>query len=176
MKAFLNVFVIPYFFKILNDFKKQVPYHQILVLDIDNTIADTWPEIKYQGVIKSPRFSFFKKLRPFKKRIAFLINRYPTTPIVFLSNRNVVYYNTTRNWLIQNGFSNRNFRLILTLNVEDKLRYLKLLQNHYKKVIYFDDLSYNHEHGEVKYYQIVIDALAEMELEYWGLDQIQRIK
>jgi hypothetical protein len=176
MKKFLNIIIIPYFIQKVKKFYKQYPSPGILVLDIDNTIADTWPAIRDRGAEKWHHFSLFKKLRPFQERITFFISRYPASPIIFLSTRNIVYYKTTKRWLLQSGFNNRNFLLILTLKVEDKLKYLEILQNQYKKVIYCDDLSYNHEHGEVKYYQHVIDKVADMKLEYWGFTEINAIK
>jgi len=82
VKFFLNFFLIR-FFKILLHFflLKNKKYKRFLVLDIDNTICDTWPHL---DLYKSDRKLFYLSLPFFKNTLIYLKKKYNKCPIIFL--------------------------------------------------------------------------------------------
>jgi ribosome biogenesis SPOUT family RNA methylase Rps3 len=56
----------------------------------------------------------------------------------------------------------------------DKLFYLNsILQTH--RVIYYDDLSYNHENGKVLFYEKMIEEIKKMDIVYYDYDFIKKL-
>ena len=51
------------------------------------------------------------------------------------------------------------------------LKNSKSLNNNYP-LIYFDDLSYNHEHGEILYYEDVLTAVKKMPIQYISYNEL----
>lgn len=162
VKAIYNPFIKFYFSSKLKTFSKQIDSNQVLVLDIDNTISDTW---KYLHEIKNNR-KVFLNLPLLEGTCNYVKENYSHLPIIFLSNRNILDFNITKKWLDKHGFNAQKNLLILTNNPSDKLRYLKFLSNKFS-VVYFDDLSYNHENGKVLFYEKIIDKVKKMNLKYY---------
>jgi len=73
--------------------------------------------------------------------------------VIYLSARSFHYYCLTKKWLSNNKISNKN--LILVNKAEEKIPYLNYFKD--KKVILFDDLSYNQENHHVKFYTTVLE-------------------
>ena len=171
VKALYNPFIKFYFYSKLKSFIKTKKSTSYLVLDIDNTIADTWKNIEN---FKKNRKNFFSNLLPLVGTIQYVKEKYGHLPIIFLSNRNIIDYQVTKDWLQKNGFNTPECLLILTNDPNDKLTYLKYLTNNYA-VTYFDDLTYNHENGKELYYHEVISEVKKMKIDYFDYEFILKL-
>ena len=141
----------------------------IYIFDIDNTISDTWPEL-----LTSSQQVAFQNARPFEKVINLIYSLYDSEKVVFfLSARNYNYFWLTRKWLISNKIFRNN--VFLVDNVNEKLWYLNKCKNF--RIYYFDDLSYNHEFGEVKYYANFIKKIENLSnLKFYDHEKLKSIQ
>ncbi len=163
IKALYNPFIQFYFNSKLKSFTKKKQIKEFLVLDIDNTIADTWTNLKD---FKKNRKEYFLNLKPLLGTIKYVRKNFSELPIVFISNRNIIDYSVTKKWLKKNGFNMNENLLIVTNNPIDKVQYLKYLSENFK-IHYFDDLSYNHEKGSVLFFDDVLNQVKKMNLNYY---------
>ena len=91
--------------------------------------------------------------------------------IFFLSARDPRYWISTKFWL-NDKFNITTFSLRLVPIVKMKIGYWKKLSKHNKLVV-IDDLSYNHENDNIKFYQSEIDYLINNNnIEYFGYHEI----
>ena len=129
----------------------------IYIIDIDNTIADTWPNI---SSIQDECINY-KNLPAFHKLINFFKTEMENKEayFLFLSARNPVYFFITKKWLMKQGFKSIN--LILVPKAFDKLDLIRSIPLD-KKILMYDDLSYNHENGGAKFYTDIIDEVKAM--------------
>lgn len=144
----------------------------VYLVDIDNTLADTWPSLKnYVYRNENHRYgslSIFIGMRNF-----ILDKMRSEKKVVFISARWYLDYFSTLKWLSGNGLEANN--VILVNRAEDKLGYIKELLNRGIAVVYIDDLSYGHEYGEVRLYEKMILKLNELPIEYLGVKEIELI-
>ena len=121
----------------------------ILILDIDNTIADTWPTLNKKYKSEQDRVI---SIKPLIGTINYLKSKYSTDKYqwIYLSRRNYNIQLTTIKWLKKNDLFANVFNVIFVQKPIEKI----YLINKYvlQSFVYFDDLSYNHENGEVKFY------------------------
>jgi len=145
---------------------------EVYLVDIDNTLADTWPSLRnYVYRNENHRYgslSIFLGMRNFildkmemKKRV------------IFISARSYLDYFSTLKWLSNNGLKSAS--VILVNRAEDKLSYIKMLLNRGVAVVYIDDLSYGHEYGEARFYEKMILKVKELQVEYLGVKEIELI-
>jgi hypothetical protein len=146
---------------------------QILLLDIDNTLADTWPTLNQEWNSESDRLS---KLNPFEPVISYLLKSYCPNQYqwVFLSSRNYLSHLVTINWLKKNNLPAGWKNVIL---VQSPMEKIDLINKYAKnKIVYFDDLSYNHENGKIKFYEEEIELLKlNGNVEHHGYNEIIKI-
>ena len=142
----------------------------LIVCDIDNTIADTWRNIK-NGKIPYSSLPYFNEVLKF---ISFKLN--DKTGIIFLSWRPMDKFLASRSWLRQIGFNISIFQLILSPSPMSKVKFLKKLLRFCSNVVYIDDLSFNHENGEVKYYSDLLKKVADLDLEYIDFSEIKKLQ
>lgn len=159
-----------YFFSIkFNLISKKNP--KIIIFDLDNTLANTWPSFLEGFESESLRLM---SVKPFKNVLE-LVNSYIESEekIVFLTARDYRHYFLTKKWLKQ--YINGPFSLILVSKPDQKV---KLLGNNLKNsFVYYDDLSYSHEHGKVKFYSDQIAELMTMSnVKYYGYYEILKIQ
>ncbi|MEZ5067857.1 MAG: hypothetical protein R2847_04930 [Bacteroidia bacterium] len=81
---------------------------------------------------------------------------------------------TTVEWLKKQGLP---ADLLNTIIVKTPQLKISLIQKYYVKgkTIVIDDLTYNHEHGIVKYYQQEIDQLQKLKIKHIGYSAILKI-
>ena len=146
----------------------------ILLLDIDNTIADTWPTLNKTWKSESERLS---KLNPFQTVISHLFKNYSPKVYqwVFLSSRNYFSHLVTINWLKKYNLPAEWKNVILVQSPKEKIdlinKYVK------KKIVYFDDLSYNHEKGDIRFYLEEIELIKVNDyVEYHGYAELFEIR
>jgi hypothetical protein len=135
---------------ILNVFNRE----KLVIFDIDNTVADTWPSFLGNYISNRERLA---NLKPFKSIVEIILkHKSDGDKIIFMSAREYPYYGMTKKWLEDNCL--KSFDLILVSCPIEKLRLLKLFPK--KDIIYYDDLSHSHEKGSVRFYKEVLADLA----------------
>lgn len=174
-------------------------YDVFWVVDIDNTIADSWkkmtPQYNAQFRSVSDRMISFEPFETMQKRFKTVP---PRTRIVFFTARQYIRYWVTKRWLKQYGFEQANSVLVLVEKMDDKpILLASVVKNYFDKktppqylsdfepqmdimpsestnypIIYLDDLSYNHENGEVLFYQNALKAVQKMPIRYVGYDEL----
>lgn len=144
----------------------------VYLVDIDNTLADTWPSLK-NYVYRNEKHRY-ASLSIFIGMRNFVLDKMRAEKkVVFISARSYFDYCSTIKWLSGNGLESNI--VILVNKAEGKLDYVKILLNRGISVVYVDDMSYGHEHGEVKYYEKMILKLNELPIEYLGIKEIELI-
>jgi hypothetical protein len=147
----------------------------LVFIDIDNTIADTWPTLKstkfkneFERHLNIPVHFGMKK---------FIESNFKNDnyKIIYLSARNYRFIGVTNKWLSTNEFNINDFSVVLVNKPSLKLYFLKKAINNNFNVIYIDDLSYNHENYKVKFYTPIISIIEKMKITYIGYDKILEI-
>lgn len=136
----------------------------IVVCDIDNTIADTWPHLSKNEVDYS-LINFIDKnvrlVQDLQSKGAMLI---------FLTARNHNSYFETKNWL-KKRFD--TFKLFTLSNVSKKNLFIGHKRINKKNNFYIDDLSYNHENGKVLFYENLISQAKKSNFTYIGYEELK---
>ena len=151
-------------------FKQFLKSHHknIYIFDLDNTLADTYPYLKTNiGYDKIPAHQGMINI--LKKKI--VDNQF----CIILSARDYRVKSVTRKWLEVNLELKKEIPLFLVPTAADKLSYLRFADKTFENTYYYDDLSYNHENGEVKFYHKVIETLKNTSIHYYGYDEINII-
>ncbi len=174
-------------------------YDAFWVVDIDNTIAHTWPKMtpQYENAFRSQSDKMMS-FEPFEAMQQLFQDVPPRTRIVFLTARQYIRYFVTKRWLKKHGFLQTDSVIVLVEYMKDKAPLLEgVVKNYFDKkqapqylgnfepkmgikssesshypIIYFDDLSYNHENCEVLYYADVITAVQKIPIRYIGYDEL----
>ena len=147
----------------------------LTVLDIDNTLADTWP------TLTRPWPSERARLRAVEPLAGMKAAAYDTAVargdrILFLSHRNWWEWPLTLRWLRRAGFGAAPSSLVLVSDAADKLAHLRrCVAVAVGGVTYWDDLSHSHEHGEAVFYEGVINEVRALGLTYHGYDEIAAV-
>jgi hypothetical protein len=148
----------------------------IYVFDIDNTLADTW--ISFHNY--DDRVQHFERL----STLAIFINMYNIIKKIVLSKGNTIIYLTARDfrdynvtfkWLFNNNIEVNYRNLFLVPGAYYKLKFIRLLIKRNHTITYLDDLSYNHEKGQIQYYQKIINELDLLPIRYIDYFKIQQI-
>jgi hypothetical protein len=162
MKLFIRKYARYLYFKIsflifyISFLKYTFRKKKIVVFDIDNTIANTWPSLlcKYKSeedrLISLPVFD--KVVEVVKSHIA------TGEKIIFLTARDYRQYFVTLKWLKNIGFSNVN--LVMVSKPLEKIFLLSKIPQ--KNILLYDDMSYNHEKGCVQFYEKEIYLISQM--------------
>lgn len=139
---------------------------EVIVLDIDNTLADAWPSFLRPFDSHRARLANLEVLPNIKEAV-----HDPSVgdgaTIVYLSHRNLWEWPVTYQWLRTHGFVVRADRLVLVPSPRAKVPLVRRLAAG-RSVTMWDDLSYGHETGEVGFYDDVIESLAGVSLTYRG--------
>jgi hypothetical protein len=173
-------------------------YDTFWVVDIDNTIADSWKKMtpQYKNTFRSQSDKMMD-LDPFPSMQRLFKNIPPRTRLVFLTARQYIRYFVTKRWLQKHGFLNADSVIVLVEKMRDKVPLLKSAlrnfeekrtpqyKNHFEPfsplnssesmiypIVYLDDLSYNHENGNVLFYENIIDAVQKMPIRYIGYAEL----
>jgi hypothetical protein len=165
------VFFSYLYFKIIFYFFLKKVVKSYVVVDIDNTLADTWHVLHTLKNVKS-----YELIPTLNGTIREIEKKYIGVPRIFLSNRNILTYSATLNWLTKNNlFDNKNDLLVLTSLPRQKLFYLKKLMSKSLEIYYYDDLSYNHENGKVEFYSNIISEIKNMKIIYFDYHHINKL-
>jgi hypothetical protein len=151
-------------------------FQNIIFFDIDNTIADTWHSYNYYDpLVWSSEKERLISLAVFinMKKLCEELSR--SHRIVFLSARSYRTFFLTKKWLEMVGLPVSLSSIILVEHAEYKLNVLASFFKERDIFYYIDDLSYNHEHGNVKYYWDVIKKIKNYNVNYLGADFIEKV-
>jgi hypothetical protein len=170
-------------------------YDAFWVVDIDNTIADSWraqtPQYMAQFRSESDRIM---SIQPFESMQRLFQNVPPRTRVIFLSARYYIRYFVTKKWLKKHGFWQADSVLVLVERMRDKAPLLENVLSKFDKklppqylndfssqitnfpITFFDDLSYNHEKGKVLFYDNVIEAVKKMPIKYIGYEELLKLQ
>jgi len=171
IKFFIKKIVFIFYFLIYRLDLILIPKNKnIIVFDIDNTLANTWPSLK--SSMASNQYDFYRRL-PLINDAKYLVeeSQLKGYSIFFLSARDPRYWLSTKFWL-SDKFNITSFSLRLVPNVKMKIGYWKKLSKQNKLVV-IDDLSYNHENNNIKFYKPEIDYLSNNNnIKYFGYHDV----
>lgn len=144
----------------------------IYFIDIDNTLADTYPTLSQNFPSECYRYQHipsFQNLCALSNKI----NNSSSRKCIFISARPINYFFVTKNWL---KFHTKieNPTLFLVGEPEDKLSFYKTALSVKKRVTVIDDLSHNHEKGNTLFYEEIINQLKSLSLRYIGYSTISQ--
>ena len=145
---------------------------RIVIIDIDNTIANTWPTLLQDWDNESQRIY---SIEPIFSVIDYINHYYPESSYtrIYLSNRSYFYFFDTYKWLKKVNM-NTNFNVVFVPKPEHKINLFK--KHHEINFIYFDDLSFNHEKGNVLYFDKEISYVnMNKNIKYYGHKKILSI-
>ena len=150
-------------------------YKKILILDIDNTISDTWTYKYSKNNNKGASHSLYSSLPAFFRMRKYILDNFRDFKVIYLSARSYKLYFKTIDWLRSNDYPLKNNNVILVNNVKAKLYYINYLLSKGHEITYIDDLSYNHENDEVLFYDQVLEKLDKSKIKYLGYLEIEKI-
>ncbi|MEO9872932.1 LNS2 domain-containing protein [Ekhidna sp.] len=154
-------------------YRTQLAGKKVVVFDIDNTISNTWPLLKET----SKNYALtFKKAIPFPS-IKDLIREYHSSDyqVLYLTARKHSYYRVTLEWIKKNDLPCK-YGAFLVRAPFKKLWFLNKLIKMECSVIYYDDLSYNHENGRVKFYDNIVEEVMKLDLKFYGYEDLINIQ
>jgi hypothetical protein len=156
------------YFKYKND--------SIVFIDIDNTIADTWPTLVNNS--RKDELKRILKIPVLKGMQSFISKNYlniPKTNIVYLTARHFSQIGVTNKWLLSNNFLDLNTDIIVVFHPSVKLHFIKKAVHKKLNVTYIDDLSYNHENNEIRFYDDIINEVSQLPINYINYSKILNI-
>lgn len=166
-KSVINYIGLKYFEKKFFNFFKKIKIDDVYIFDLDNTIANTW-------------VSYLQKYNSHRDRLKSLsiflgmknqINDIKSGKIIILTAREYWYSDITEQWLKQNDV--KHDLLIIVPKPKDKITLLSKISH---ECIYYDDMSYNHEKGDIKFYEEEIKTLSKMKnIKYIDYNEIKKI-
>jgi FMN phosphatase YigB (HAD superfamily) len=146
---------------------------KVAIFDLDNTLFNTWPLRKKYTDDKT----VYTNVEPFPGVLNIISSkRTDGYKILFISARHYLYYPLTFKTIKKHLPSEIAKSLILVPTARDKVFFIERLIKKFEVIDFYDDLSYNHEHGEVKYYQEVIDKIQSLNVAYYGVDFLNKIQ
>ncbi len=144
----------------------------IKIFDIDNTLADTYPAIGTNGEILFSKLSVFPKVLEMVKRDCADTN----TVVLFFTVRPLQYWPVTYIWLNRQSLNSILFHLFICQYPMQKVDLIQRLRKKFSKITLIDDMSYNHEKGEVKFYSNVIEAVKKTKINYIGYSELRELQ
>jgi heat shock protein HspQ len=166
---FIN-FIFLYRFRI---FCNNAILSDILIVDIDNTIANTHENIK--TLPPNKKKVDIKKLAPFNNVRKWIIEENSNCEIFYLSARNYWQYKDSKEWLRFNKFPYQNFGLAIVANPNQKIKYLDIAISKFRSVKYIDDLSFLDVQEKLCFYEKTIKQVKQMKLNYFDYNFIDKI-
>ena len=137
---------------------------KICIVDIDNTLANSWPSLLIEWSNERERYM---NLRYFPQVLEEIIKvKEDGYSLLFLSARPFQFYSTTKHWLDLLPRLKGTFQLYLVSNPFFKLKFLYWF-NLKKEILFFDDLSYNHEGDCLLFYEDCINKMSELNIKYY---------
>lgn len=149
------------------------PNRSLYIFDIDNTIGNTHPTLTRQYQSETERLLSISVFPRMKKLVNSVLNS-PSRKVIFLTSRSYLTWGPTHQWLVQNGIDVAKSDVIIVSSPAQKTDFIKKILPRNKPVTFIDDLSYNHENGQVKFYDTEIQLISGLSLRYIGYKTILR--
>lgn len=153
-------------------------YTRVFVFDIDNTIAHTWYSFNASYFTSNKQRLLSLPIYIKMHRVIDILYNNPNNLVVFLTARSLNDYKTTYKWLKGQGFPLGYSDLFIVNSPKYKINIISSFKKQKTNVYYIDDLSYNHENGEVKFYKKEIFEIENLtaknkHIKYYGYDHIE---
>ena len=115
-------------------------------MDIDNTLANTWPTLNNSWSSEYDRIKFIK---PLPNILSYIKDSYNEKDFnyIFLTHRNYKFHGATLRWLNSNGYKANFFNVVLVQSPFEKVYLFKKYVK--KSIVYFDDVKFYE--NEIKY-------------------------
>jgi hypothetical protein len=146
---------------------------RIVALDVDNTLADTWPTLTTSWPNERTRLGAIPTL-PNIKAVAHDEAVARGDVPLFISRRAWWHWGQTYRWLRRHGFAATPSNVVLVASPRDKLALLRRCLRA-GPVTYWDDLSHSHEAGKVQLFEDVTSEVNALPIEYKGWDAIREV-
>lgn len=147
---------------------------KILFIDIDNTVSATSSYLISNGEIKN--INDFMELERLDGTIKFIDKNFGKThKFIFLSARSIFSLGVTLKWLRKESLWKSDSKLYLVANPLHKIYFYKASIWRSKNITVIDDLSFNHENGEVLYYNEVISFIKKNKIRYYDYSFIKSL-
>lgn len=148
-------------------------HNKICIVDIDNTIANTWPSyLKYWD----SEFERLINLKYFPDVISLIVDyKKQGYKIIFLSARHPITLLVTYRWLNKVIFKTNILKVILVTDPFKKIKFIKSI-NKTKTIIYIDDLSYNTENGLTLFYDKIIKEVSLLNIKYYDFEYLIKLQ
>ncbi len=151
---------------------QRLPGDAVVVFDLDNTLAHTWPSFA-QG--HAHIWARLASLPPRPEMVELFARVRQRRPWLVLTAREYRTWPTTLAWLRRHTGVRESGRVIMVRSAAEKLPILNRLRLAYGRVLLIDDMSRNHEHGEVLSYDEVMAQLARIGITHLGVDFIEGV-
>jgi len=147
---------------------------RLWVLDLDNTLADTWPSFLGEHPSERARLAGLEPLAGMIEATHHAARREGAGTVV-LSHRAIRHWGVTRSWLRRHGITLRWWELVLVDSPADKVAHLRRWCSAGCDVVYWDDLTHGTERGREERYDAVIAAVAALPLVHHGVEEIAAV-
>ena len=151
------------------------PAAPLWIVDIDNTVARSWPSFLEKHVSEAGRLASIRPLEGMCGRVREAACS--GARVVFMTVRPYWAYFITRRWLSAQGLPSGVWNVVLVRTPEEKLELLRagLIRCRSRVVEYYDDLSSRQETGKVEFYSDLIERARGLPLKYVGYEEIAAI-
>ncbi|NLA37455.1 MAG: hypothetical protein GX868_17455 [Actinobacteria bacterium] len=146
---------------------------RIVMLDIDNTLADSWPTFLVPHGSERERLASIAPL-PGMKLVTHDRALAEGSSVIFVSHRNLWHYPVTARWLREQGYAVSPLNLLLVSSAARKPAIARVLAAG-RELIVWDDLSAGHESGTVRHYDDVRAEFEAVATRYFGADSIAEV-
>jgi hypothetical protein len=144
-------------------------FDEVVIFDLDNTLLDTYPLLNHMTLK-----DVYRKVKSHPEMIKLFYDSSEKEVFLFiLSSRKIKFYGITNEYVKQNIKAKVPFYLVS--EPFKKIKYFKYSAACFNKVTLYDDLSYNHENGEVKFYHEIINEVNKLSISYFGFNDILKI-
>ncbi|HLP51790.1 MAG TPA: hypothetical protein VK154_12970 [Chitinophagales bacterium] len=145
----------------------------LYVFDIDNTIGDTYPTLNQKYATEKERLLSIPVFPRIKNLLSGLLKS-RSRKVIFLTSRSYLTWAVTHQWIKNNGLEVSLTDVIIVSSPGQKIEFLSKILPRKRDVTFIDDLSWNHEKGDVKFYSSEIELISGLPLRYVGYNTIKR--
>lgn len=144
----------------------------LYVFDIDNTIGHTYPTLLKDYTSEKARMLSIPVF-PRMKNLLCSLHYSKSRKVIFLTSRSYRLWSTTHDWLEINNIPGSLTDVILVSSPAEKVKLLATYASN-ARIVYIDDLSWNQERGELKYYKSELETIKKLPITYIGYKTILR--
>lgn len=167
-KKFISNLLYKYLIRIRFLDKSKIIY----IYDIDNTISKTASYQNFKGIVDKDNVSNFDF---FKKITSKIISNYNNgDKIFFFTVRPIYLWRKTYYWLRKIKIKVKVNELFFFQSPTHKVEFLKYLCDNGYKIKFYDDMSYNHENNDIKFYEKEIKILKDLNLQYYDYNYLMK--